>query len=140
MSEPFIILSTHSQAISIVVEAGHCILIYSLVWCLLATCLWCGTSDYWKLIFDEKFIDVWLRIASHYLLFTRDSIWIFGNGGVLLMQNFGPLRADLNWKNSKNFSFWPEFFRPPPPSLKKGPTNENIGISYLIVIIKFDFF
>ena len=30
------------------------------------------------------------------------------------------------WKNS--------------PSLKKGPTDENVGISYLIVIIKFGFF
>ena len=27
-----------------------------------------------------------------------------------------------------------------PPSSKKGPTNENVGISYLIVILKFGFF
>ena len=27
-----------------------------------------------------------------------------------------------------------------PPSSKKGPTDENAGISYLIVIIKFGFF
>ena len=27
-----------------------------------------------------------------------------------------------------------------PPSLKKGSTNKNVGISYLIVIIKFVFF
>ena len=29
---------------------------------------------------------------------------------------------------------------PLPPSSKKGPTDENVGISYLIVIIKFGFF
>ena len=29
---------------------------------------------------------------------------------------------------------------PSPPSSKKGPTDENVGISYLIVIIKFSFF
>ena len=30
-------------------------------------------------------------------------------------------RGDLNWKNPKNFSFWPKFSRPPPPLLEKGP-------------------
>ena len=32
------------------------------------------------------------------------------------------------------------FLDPLPPSSKKGPTDENVGISYLIVIIKFGFF
>ena len=32
------------------------------------------------------------------------------------------------------------FLDPSPPSSKKGPTDENVGISYLIVIIKFGFF
>ena len=32
------------------------------------------------------------------------------------------------------------FLDPLPPSSKKGPTDENVGISYLIVIIKFSFF
>ena len=32
------------------------------------------------------------------------------------------------------------FLDPLPPSLKKGPTDENVSISYLIVIIKFGFF
>ena len=32
------------------------------------------------------------------------------------------------------------FLNPLPPSSKKGPTDENVGISYLIVIIKFGFF
>ena len=31
------------------------------------------------------------------------------------------------------------FLDPLPPSSKKGPTNENVGILYLIVIIKFGF-
>ena len=31
------------------------------------------------------------------------------------------------------------FLDPLPPSSKKGPTDENVGISYLIVIIKFGF-
>ena len=45
-------------------------------------------------------------------------------------------------KNLKNFSFWSgrNFLDPLPPSSKKGPTDENVGISYLIVIIKFGFF
>ena len=49
-------------------------------------------------------------------------------------------RGDLNWKNPKNFIFCPKFSRPPPPPSKKGPTDENVGISYLIVILKFGFF
>ena len=53
---------------------------------------------------------------------------------------FDSVRGDLNWKNLKNFRFWPKFSRALPPSSKKGPTDENIGISYLIVIIKFVFF
>ena len=32
------------------------------------------------------------------------------------------------------------FLDPLPPSSKKGPTDKNVGISYLIVIIKFVFF
>ena len=32
------------------------------------------------------------------------------------------------------------FLDPLPPSSKKGPTDENVDISYLIVIIKFGFF
>merc|ERR1711973_999143 len=32
------------------------------------------------------------------------------------------------------------FLDPLPPSSKKGPTDENVGILYLIVIIKFGFF
>ena len=32
------------------------------------------------------------------------------------------------------------FLDPLPPSSKKGPTDKNVGISYLIVIIKFGFF
>ena len=47
------------------------------------------------------------------------------------------LRGDVNWKNPKNFSFWPKFSRPPPPSSKKGPTDENIGILYLIIYHSF---
>ena len=43
-------------------------------------------------------------------------------------------------KNHKNFSFWPKFSIPLPPLFEKGPTDENVGISYLIVIIKFGFF
>ena len=30
------------------------------------------------------------------------------------------IRSNLNWKNPKNFIFWPKFSRPPPP-LRKGP-------------------
>ena len=33
-----------------------------------------------------------------------------------------------------------DFLDPLPPSSKRGPTDENIGISYLIVILKFGFF
>ena len=32
------------------------------------------------------------------------------------------------------------FLDPLPPLFEKGPTDENVGISYLIVIIKFGFF
>ena len=35
---------------------------------------------------------------------------------------------------------WPKVFRPPPPSLKKGPTDGNVCVLYLMVIIKFGFF
>ena len=31
------------------------------------------------------------------------------------------IRGDLNWKNPKNFSFWPKFSGPPPPLFVKGP-------------------
>ena len=51
-----------------------------------------------------------------------------------------PIRGHLNWKKPKKFSFWPKFSRPFPPYSKKAPTNENIGILYLIVIVKFGFF
>ena len=44
------------------------------------------------------------------------------------------LRGDLNWKKSLKFQLLVEiFWTPSPPSSKKGPTNENVGISYLIV-------
>ena len=44
-------------------------------------------------------------------------------------------------KKSPKFQLLAEIFQiPSPPSLKKGPTDENVGISYLIVIIKFSFF
>ena len=60
---------------------------------------------------------------------------------VMISKNFYEVRGDLNRKYTKNFSFWPKFSRPPPPPLfEKSPTDENVGISYLIVIIKFGFF
>ena len=44
-------------------------------------------------------------------------------------------------KKSLKFQLLAEiFWTPSPPSSKKGPTDENVGISYLIVIIKFGFF
>ena len=50
------------------------------------------------------------------------------------------IRGDLNWKKSPKFQLLAEIFlTPPPPSSKKGPTDENVGISYLVVIIKFGF-
>ena len=42
-------------------------------------------------------------------------------------------------KKSLKFQLLAEIFWTPPSS-KKGPTDENVGISYLIVIIKFGFF
>ena len=94
---------------------------------------------------DSKFFD-WLLINPIYwavenilsLVVVIKTLLFF-----ILIFHLGhnELRGDLNWKNHKNFSFWPKFSRPPPPPLfEKGPTDENVGISYLIVIIKFGFF
>ena len=43
-------------------------------------------------------------------------------------------------KKSQKFQLLAEIFQTPSPLFKKGPTDENVGISYLIVIIKFGFF
>ena len=43
-------------------------------------------------------------------------------------------------KSLKSSASGRTFLDPSPPYSKKGPTDENVGISYLIVIVKFGFF
>ena len=52
---------------------------------------------------------------------------------------YSSLRGDLNWKLKISAS-GQNFLDPLSPLKKKGPTNKNASILYLIVIIKFVFF
>ena len=70
-----------------------------------------------------------LKLArrSETYLCTKCCVWSYG-------------RPQLK-KSKKNSASGRNFLDPLPPlSSKKGPTDENVGISYLIVIIKFGFF
>ena len=58
----------------------------------------------------------------------------------LITPLYEPLGATSIEKITKISASGRNFLDPLPPSSKKGPTDENVGISYLIVIIKFGFF
>ena len=63
----------------------------------------------------------------------RKSIFIGTNA------SWVPWKSDKNHLKSKGPPQLKKITTPSPPSSKKGPTDENVGISYLIVIIKFGF-
>ena len=61
-------------------------------------------------------------------------------GQFFRMMNIALFRGDLKNEKIPKISASGRNFLDPLPSSKKGPTDENDGISYLIVIIKFVFF
>ena len=73
-------------------------------------------------------------------IFLNVSIYILNPipWGPLLIQYF--LGATSIEKITKISVSGRNFLDPLPPLFEKGPTDENVGISYLIVIIKFGFF
>ena len=68
------------------------------------------------------------------------SCWIASSFFIAPCIIFCCLGATSIEKIHKSSASGRNFLDPLPPSSKKGSTDENVGISYLIVIVKFGFF